>query len=134
MKNNSKGFTLIELLVVMAIIGILAAIAIPNFQQYRARGFDARAKSDLHNLATAEEAVFLSAETYVACALPGTCDDGTTIPGMVGSPGVTGAVAAPAAAGATLASAFDANTTHPTGGTGVTCTWESANGGFIGCS
>jgi len=127
MKNNSKGFTLIELLVVMAIIGILAAIAIPNFQQYRARGFDARAKSDLHNLATAEEAVFLAAETYVACALPGTCDDGTTVPGMVGSPGVTGSVA-----GADLAVAFTADTTHPSG-TGVTCDWDSAAGGFQEC-
>jgi type IV pilus assembly protein PilA len=44
--NNKKGFTLIELMIVIAIIGILAAIAIPNFIAYRNKAFCSRAESD----------------------------------------------------------------------------------------
>lgn len=62
------GFTLIELLVVIAIIGILAAIAIPQFAAYRRRSFEAQVKSDLHNAAVAEEAYFVSGNTYKACS------------------------------------------------------------------
>src|SRR3954453_6379108 len=54
-EENEGGFTLIELLVVIIIIGILAAIAIPVFLNQRQKGYDAQAKSDLRNMATAEE-------------------------------------------------------------------------------
>ena len=63
-KNNEKGFTLIELMIVIAIIGILAAIAIPQFAAYRQRSYHAAAKADLRNAATAQEAYYADNETY----------------------------------------------------------------------
>ena len=111
--SNESGFTLIELLVVVAIIGILAAIAIPQFAAYRAKGFDARAASDCRNVATAEEAYFVDNAEYST--------DTSGLPGFVNSEDVTTVVALNGA------DAFTATCTPAAGkGTaGYSCTWDS---------
>jgi len=72
MEEKDQGFTLIELLVVIIIIGILAAIAIPVFLNQRKKGWDAQAKADLKNMATAEETYLTDNGSYVAVAAAAT--------------------------------------------------------------
>ena len=67
---SRKGFTLIELLIVVVIIGILAAIAIPKFSNTKAKAVLASMKTDLRNLATAEEAHYFDYAIYAGAVAP----------------------------------------------------------------
>jgi len=64
LNKKESGFTLIELMIVVAIIGILAAIAIPQFAAYRQKAYDAASKSDLTSLALEEENYYIDNSTY----------------------------------------------------------------------
>ena len=83
MKRSRKGFTLIELLIVVVIIGILAAIAIPKFQDTKEKAYITAMKSDLKNMVSAAEAYFSDNNTYAGYTAP-TGSSGVTL-GFSGS-------------------------------------------------
>ncbi len=60
----NSGFTLIELLIVVAIIGILAAIAIPQFSAYRTKAYNSAAQSDIKNTKTTLESFYTENQIY----------------------------------------------------------------------
>ena len=85
-KKREGGFTLIELLIVIAIIGILAAIAIPQFNQYKARAYDTASKADLHNIFLACKAYWSDTGSDQSCS---ETEAGGANYGFAPSPGVT---------------------------------------------
>lgn len=66
LQKDSKGFTLVELMIVVAIIGILAAIAIPNFMRYQLKAKTAEAKANLKAIATSQESFKAERDGYVS--------------------------------------------------------------------
>ncbi len=87
---SARGFTLIELLIVVVIVGILAAFAIPKFANSKQKAYVAQMKSDLKNLATAEEAFFYDS-TFYTTSLPSLnnfrSSTGVTLTVLEASPG-----------------------------------------------
>ena len=102
--NNQKGFTLIELMIVIAIIGILAAIAIPNFITYRDKSFCSKVESDVHNNSVEATGWLID-------------NDNLTGFTAVWSTGVTGGTATLAATGVLTVAATDGSARCPNGTT-----------------
>jgi len=65
MMKNNKGFTLIELMIVVAIIGILAAVAIPNYSRFQIKAKETEAKLNLKSIELGQEAYFIEYDGYV---------------------------------------------------------------------
>ncbi len=99
--RNAKGFTLIELLIVVAIIGILAAIAIPKFANTKEKAYLVAMKSDLRNIVTAQETYFADNTTYTTS---------TTALNLIISPGVALSVGTATAGGWSATASHNATT------------------------
>ena len=77
-QSEESGFTLIELLVVILIIGVLAAIALPNFLGQRSKAQDSSAKSDARNLVSQLESCYTDNNTYSGTGNGNSCLSGNT--------------------------------------------------------
>ena len=114
------GFTLLEILITLTIVSILTAVALPQYNDYKKQAFDARALSDLRNVAISEEAYFMQSEKYLSCNGSG-C---VILPGMSAvSKGVVLSVQA-------QVEQFLATASHPKG-SGKSYSWDSSRGGLV---
>ena len=123
-QQNQKGFTLIELMVVIAIIGILAAIAIPQFAAYRNRSYMSELEKYAHTYGNAQEAYFVDFDTYAPAAVS-LVDNAT-----YGVPALKGYMTMRARVGDATSFSFDVvDTLHAINPTSFV-TYDSAAGGI----
>ena len=133
MKQVQKGFTLIELMIVVAIIGILAAVAIPQYQNYVAKSQVSRVMGETGSLKTAVETCMLDGLAEADCQL------GATVSNLLGEGGggVTTNVEGLAvtydldAGTASIEASFGGNAASPL--RGETLTWARTAAGAWGC-
>jgi len=79
--RDDQGVTLIELLVVVIIVGVLAAIAVPNFFVQRQKGYDGDAKSDLRSMASAQKTYATDLTAFVTCSGATACKNSSSLGG-----------------------------------------------------
>ncbi|MEE2023161.1 pilin [Alkalimonas mucilaginosa] len=105
-KQTQQGFTLIELMIVVAIIGILAAVAIPQYQSYTASSQVSRVMSETGALRTAVENCILNGRTALGTAA-GECDVGVTTSNLLDTG--TPVISDPLVAATTIVATFGGN-------------------------
>ena len=129
--KHSHGFTFIEFSVVLAILGILAAIAVPQYSNYRERAYNQTAISDLKNVAAAQEAFFADHQTYKAIEQCSKVDPSVKC-SIADLPGVSHLSKGVSLTMSVTPGGFVANARHYKAS--KSCTWDSTKGGLIGCS